>query len=383
MIKLFERIFWHNNTTPALNETNLNLMSKAIDDIDNRVIELGSEVLEVVPQIQTYLAQAEDLVNAMETLTTHPPYIGENGDWYVWSTEDMTYVDSEIDASITVDIEDVNMIDYGLQPYITNTGTDTDPVFHLYIPRAAVISSITKTGTVALVDTYTITTQDGKTFPFTVTNGANGANGRGIVSITKTGTAGLVDTYTILYTDNTTSTFTVTNGQNGSGSGDMTKAVYDSDDAVANAGGIKAFIQSLGYITGLAWSALTNKPFSTIGQGLTVVNDALTANIKSVTVDNTGTASASAVSYQRIGVNGIYTEITGTKYMEQTITTSTSGDVTATFTNAEIRATSRIDDWYDVYGMAASNIVTTDGQCVVTIPKQSSAFALGVRIYIS
>lgn len=244
MIKLFERIFWHNNTTPALNETNLNLMSKAIDDIDNRVIELGSEVLEVVPQIQTYLAQAEDLVNAMETLTTHPPYIGENGDWYVWSTEDMAYVDSEIDASITVDIEDVNMIDYGLQPYITNTGTDTDPVFHLYIPRAAVISSITKTGTVALVDTYTITTQDGKTFTFTVTNGANGANGRGIVSITKTGTAGLVDTYTILYTDNTTDTFTVTNGQNGSGSGDMTKAVYDSDDAVANAGGIKAFVNA-------------------------------------------------------------------------------------------------------------------------------------------
>lgn len=244
MIKLFERIFWHNNTTPALNETNLNLMSKAIDDIDNRVIELGSEVLEVVPQIQTYLAQAEDLVDAMETLTTHPPYIGENGDWYVWSTEAMAYVDSEIDASITVDIEDVNMIDYGLQPYITNTGTDTDPVFHLYIPRAATISSITKTGTVALVDTYTITTQDGKTFTFTVTNGANGANGRGIVSITKTGTAGLVDTYTILYTDNTTDTFTVTNGQNGSGSGDMTKAVYDSDDAVANAGGIKTFVNA-------------------------------------------------------------------------------------------------------------------------------------------
>ena len=34
--KLFDRIFWHNNTTPAINEDNLNAMSKAIDDIDDR-----------------------------------------------------------------------------------------------------------------------------------------------------------------------------------------------------------------------------------------------------------------------------------------------------------------------------------------------------------
>ena len=48
-------------------------------------------------------------------------------------------------------------------------------------------------------------------------DGADGEDGRGIVSITKTGTLGLVDTYTILYTDETTSTFTVTNGKDGEG----------------------------------------------------------------------------------------------------------------------------------------------------------------------
>ena len=42
-----------------------------------------------------------------------------------------------------------------------------------------------------------------------------GEPGRGITSITKTGTSGLVDTYTITYTDTTTSTFTVTNGADG------------------------------------------------------------------------------------------------------------------------------------------------------------------------
>ena len=39
-----------------------------------------------------------------------------------------------------------------------------------------------------------------------------GDQGNGIVSVTKTGTVGLVDTYTITYTDGSTSTFDVTNG---------------------------------------------------------------------------------------------------------------------------------------------------------------------------
>lgn len=44
--------------------------------------------------------------------------------------------------------------------------------------------------------------------------GSTGATGNGISSISKTGTSGLVDTYTITFTDGTTTTFTVTNGSN-------------------------------------------------------------------------------------------------------------------------------------------------------------------------
>ena len=69
----------------------------------------------------------------------------------------------------------------------------------------ATISTIAKTGTSGLVDTYTITLDDGRTQTFTVTNG------KSIVSITKTDTTGLVDTYTITFNDSTTQTFTVTN----------------------------------------------------------------------------------------------------------------------------------------------------------------------------
>lgn len=282
MIKLFQRIFWHNNTTPAINEDNLNAMSKAIDDIDNRVIELGDDVLTVVPQIEAYLDQAEDLVEAMENLSKHPPYIGANGNWYVWDTETSTFVDSGIDASITVQIADVTMIPYGQAPYITNTGTNTDPVFHLFLPAPSSIKSIAKTATSGLVDTYTVTFDDGSTATFTVTNGksivsiaktgtaglvdtytvtfndgttttfnvtngrdgTDGDDGRGIASIAKTATAGLVDTYTITYTDGTTSTFNVTNGRDGQGAGDMLKSDYDPQGAVESAGGITAYVTS-------------------------------------------------------------------------------------------------------------------------------------------
>lgn len=69
------------------------------------------------------------------------------------------------------------------------------------------ISSIAKTGTSGLVDTYTITLADNTTTTFTVTNG------KAISTVAKTGTSGLVDTYTITYNDSSTDTFTVTNGK--------------------------------------------------------------------------------------------------------------------------------------------------------------------------
>ena len=69
------------------------------------------------------------------------------------------------------------------------------------------ISSITKTGTSGLVDTYTITFTNGNTTTFDVTNG------NGIDRIEKTATVGNIDTYTIYFNDNSTSTFEVANGE--------------------------------------------------------------------------------------------------------------------------------------------------------------------------
>lgn len=54
MNKLYDRIYWHNNTTPALNESNLNSMSKAIDDIDDRVIQIADDVVDDIADIRQW-----------------------------------------------------------------------------------------------------------------------------------------------------------------------------------------------------------------------------------------------------------------------------------------------------------------------------------------
>lgn len=108
--------------------------------------------------------------------------------------------------------------------------------------------------------------------------------------------------------------------------------------------------------------------------------DALIA--ANVVVNTTGTASATDVSYQRIGINGTYYEIKGTKYMQQTKTLSTSASTTYTFTNSAITTSSRIEVYASVYGLSPSSVTVSSGSCSVEFPSYSSATSVTVRIYI-
>lgn len=199
--KLFERIIFHNNASPALNETNLNLMSKALDDIDDRLISLAGDVI----------SKAESIIACSE----NPPYIGDNGNWYTWDTNTNQYVDSEIDASITVSIADVTALEPNQSPYVTNTGTSTDPIFHLFIPRGA------------------------KGDPGT--NGTNGTNGTDGVSPGVTISA-ITGGHRVTITDADHPSGQSFDVMDGSSSGDMQKSVYDSNSTVSTAGGIVAYV---------------------------------------------------------------------------------------------------------------------------------------------
>ena len=161
-------------------------------------------------------------------------------------------------------------------------------------PRGSGIESIEKTSSSGLVDTYTITYEDGDTDTFDVTNGAaatisvgtvttgepgtdatvvnsgtsgeavfdftipqgakgdtgstgaTGATGNGIASISKTGTSGLVDTYTITYTNGNTATFTVTNGQDGADGQDGSAATITVGTTTTGGAGTSASVVNSG-----------------------------------------------------------------------------------------------------------------------------------------
>ena len=138
----------------------------------------------------------EALLEEAQAINTNFPYIGANGNWWYWDTQTQAYVDSGVDASITITIGTTSTLPAGSSATVTNSGTATDPVFNFGIPKG----------------------DKGDT-------GNTGATGNDISSISKTGTSGLVDTYTITYTNTNTSTFTVTNGANGAGS-----VTYDPDE---------------------------------------------------------------------------------------------------------------------------------------------------------
>lgn len=62
------------------------------------------------------------------------------------------------------------------------------------------------------------------------TKGDPGSSIQSIVRTDGTGAAGTTDTYTVTLTDGTTSTFQVYNGADGTGSGDMQKNIYDTQN---------------------------------------------------------------------------------------------------------------------------------------------------------
>lgn len=128
----------------------------------------------------------------------------------------ITSITQNLDGTLTILLDDGSS--YNTEPLKGEDGTDGEDGVGI----ASVVLNADYTLTLIFTDGTSVTTtsirgaqgEKGDTGD----TGSTGATGNGIASITKTGTVGLVDTYTITFTDGTTTTFTVTNGQNGSGS---------------------------------------------------------------------------------------------------------------------------------------------------------------------
>ena len=225
----------------------------------NQLLEVSGKVSGAAEAAE----RAENAAKKAEEVSISTPYIGENGNWFVFDNATKSYKDSGVDATITVDIADVTMLSYGSTASITNTGTATDPIFHLSIPNAKDgndgYSPIVNVSKISGGNKVTITDGSGpKDF-----NVMDGDSITSIVRTKGTGAPGTTDTYTITTSSGGTYTFTVTNGKNGAdgtGSGDMLKNDYDPGEVVKTAGGIVKYVENQVKEggTGIVWKKWTS-----------------------------------------------------------------------------------------------------------------------------
>ena len=129
------------------------------------------------------------------------PFIGDNGNWWI----------GDSDTGVLAVGQD------GKTPHIGSNGnwwigdSDAGVTAVAQDGKSVTVTSVTKTATNGLIDTYTISFSDGTTATFTVTNGESSV----IEKIELSSSSALVDTYTITFTNGSKKTFTVTNGKDG------------------------------------------------------------------------------------------------------------------------------------------------------------------------
>lgn len=220
-----------------------------------------TDIPALVAQAKQYADDAEAAADEAASYTGHPAYIGANNNWFVYDTNTAQYVDSGVSAlgegiiSITKTgtsgLVDTYTITYTSGGTTTFDITNGAPPNITITAQADALSSLTPTVNVTAGGTLSNPTYDlafsglkGETGA-TGAQGPTGPTGNGITSVTKTGTSGLVDTYTITFSNGTFTTYTVTNGQDGTGAGDMTQLAYDPTLAVYNAGGIVNYVSGV------------------------------------------------------------------------------------------------------------------------------------------
>lgn len=154
---------------------------------------------------------------AAESAETAKQYSGkppkpQNGTWWVWDATDGEYKDTGIKSILSIVRSYPSMAEMMLDAPNMEEG------------NLVIIASDTED-----IDNSKLFVHNGISWVYL--SDLSGLQGVGIASVEKTsgtGAPGTVDTYTIKLTDSRTFDFDVYNGQDGSGSGDMSKSVYDT-----------------------------------------------------------------------------------------------------------------------------------------------------------
>ena len=199
-------------------ETDGRTMYKVKIPVINKAKPIEAQPTPVEQDVITQtIAALNHAVELSETNVTHYPKI-EDGTWHVWDAEANGWSDTGIEAH-----GDKGDTGNGIESAVLNadytlTLTFTDGTIYTTPSIRGERGEKGDTGngiaSIVLNADYTLTIRftDGTSV---TTSSVRGAKGNGISMISKTGTSGLVDTYTITFDDGETTTFTVTNGDKG------------------------------------------------------------------------------------------------------------------------------------------------------------------------
>ena len=200
-------------------------------------------------------ASASDSATASAESIKHAPRINADGKWELWDATTNAYVATEYTsigkdgtrwwtyAYFVANMSGNLLINKRYLPaavvgdYVLGTKNDSGVVYTItgetesgdswVVNRECILKGAAGTdGTTPHIGAngnwYIGSTDTGKP-----SKGADGSSIQSIERTSGTGAPGTTDTYTVTLTNGDTTTFQVYNGKDGSGSGDMTKAVYD------------------------------------------------------------------------------------------------------------------------------------------------------------
>ena len=154
--KLYELITWINGTAPALNEDNLNAMSQAIDDIDDRVIDLAGTIMEDVPQIIEDMAILEPAIENIDDNVARAEAAADSAEQYaeeiappievVKDYADIITVDDAINKAakdVKVKVEAVQDLHGYTKPWVGGAGKNLLPIDSVTHPSGQTTENIT------------------------------------------------------------------------------------------------------------------------------------------------------------------------------------------------------------------------------------------------
>ena len=270
-------------------------------------------------------AAANSAASAAESIK-HAPRINSNGKWELWDATTNAYVATEYTSIGEDGVRGRGWYQHDVITSLVQSvvwdGSIAAPKWGegdwLYNPDNGNVGICTSRTDNADGSGYANITYKG------TLKGADGSSIQSIERTSGTGAPGTTDTYTVTLTNGDTTTFQVYNGKDGSGSGDMTKAVYDpkgkAQDIFSYAdtkyskpsGGIpkKDLASDVQTSLGKADSALQSAPVTSVNSKTGAVNLAK-GDVGLGNVDNVKQYSASnPPPYPVTSVNGKTGEVT-------------------------------------------------------------------------